>query len=241
MSCRSATVSHGQRQRDTSNTGPLIVVEGNQDLKAVRRALPACQVILRCLLGHSGRLKHRRTLLCLHLLQVFVLHSANKSKSTATLQALQRQAAQHERVVVFLDNDTAGRQGRKVLDQALPACWHAFLPLTIEDVDRSVDMTGALVLPPLLQFSRTPPSYPNTDTGRLSSVQSVATAALEFLPTYIGENVVQQCNWQMQHVEAPSAGGNALLNQIVPTSITSVPSAAAILWACPSCPDTGNC
>lgn len=70
--------------------------------------------------------------------QVFVLHSANRSKSAATLQALQQQAAQHERVVVFLDNDTAGRQGRKVLDQALPACWHAFLPLTLEDADRAL-------------------------------------------------------------------------------------------------------
>lgn len=145
MFCQSGTASHSQRQRDASNTGPLVVVEGNQDLRAVRRALPACQVILRCLLGHPGYLKHWRMLHGLHLLQVFVLHSANRSKSAATLQALQQQAAQHERVVVFLDNDTAGRQGRKVLDQALPACWHAFLPLTLEDVDRSVDAWGAPV------------------------------------------------------------------------------------------------
>ena len=128
-------------------------------------------------MGDPGRLKHRRTSHGLRLLQVFVLHSATRSKSAATLQALQQQAAQHERVVVFLDNDTAGRQGRKVLDQALPACWHAFLPLTLEDVDRLADMIGAPVLPPWLPFSQMPPSCPSAGTEGCYQLSQWATAA----------------------------------------------------------------
>ena len=122
------------------------------------------------------------------LLQVFVLHSASKSKSAATLQALQQQAAQHERVVVFLDNDTAGRQGRKVLDQALPACWHAFLPLTLEDVDRSVAMTGAAVMPPWLHVYQ--------------------PDAAVFCPSADTEGCCQSSRWQLQHVEVPSTAGS---------------------------------
>ena len=37
-------------------------------------------------------------------------------------------AADRPKVTVLLDPDTAGRQGRWLLDEALPGCLHAFVP-----------------------------------------------------------------------------------------------------------------
>jgi len=80
----------------------LVVVEGYNDKLAVVRAVHA---------------------------EVFVLGGAMHAKDARAVQQLQAKAARHPDVILLLDPDPAGRQGRALLEAALgPACRHAFVP-----------------------------------------------------------------------------------------------------------------
>ena len=82
----------------------LILVEGMNDMRAVRRAVNS---------------------------DVFVLGSATHAQSTVTtrmVQELRAAAAGHAGVVIFTDPDVAGRQARQALERQLPGCYHAFVP-----------------------------------------------------------------------------------------------------------------
>ena len=60
---------------------------------------------------------------------MFVLGGALFSKNPGMVRRLQAEAAQHRGVLVLLDPDPAGRQGRALLDEALGGrCRHAFVP-----------------------------------------------------------------------------------------------------------------
>lgn len=61
-------------------------------------------------------------------LQVFVLGGAMFAKDVNTLRRLQAEARRYRSVVVLLDPDPAGRQGRAALDTALSHCRHGFVP-----------------------------------------------------------------------------------------------------------------
>lgn len=97
----------GERRPGAARALPVVphvvVVEGQRDAAAVRRAVRA---------------------------NVFVLGGAQDTASA--LGGLRRLLAQRggaaRDVVVLLDPDFAGRQGRQALDAALPGCRHAFVP-----------------------------------------------------------------------------------------------------------------
>lgn len=61
-------------------------------------------------------------------LQVFVLGGAMFAKDVNTLRRLKAEARRYRSVVVLLDPDPAGRQGRAALDTALSHCRHGFVP-----------------------------------------------------------------------------------------------------------------
>ena len=81
----------------------VVVVEGQGDAAAVRRAVRA---------------------------DVFILGGAQEPATLGGLRQLLAQRGSCPRdVIVLLDPDFAGRQGRQALDAALPGCRHAFVPV----------------------------------------------------------------------------------------------------------------
>jgi len=67
--------------------------------------------------------------------QVFVLGSSKwiEGKNSARiLESLRHGLPQFERIVVLMDPDVAGRQGRNALEAEFPGqFWHAFLPVQL--------------------------------------------------------------------------------------------------------------
>ncbi|KAL4427952.1 hypothetical protein ABPG75_002041 [Micractinium tetrahymenae] len=62
---------------------------------------------------------------------VYVLGTATAACSPQLVQDLRAAASRFRGVIVLTDPDVAGRQARRQLDEALPGCLHAFLPLPL--------------------------------------------------------------------------------------------------------------
>ena len=117
-----------QQQRPRPAFDMLVVVEGVNDMKAVRRAVDAdvrpfvlsspCRVI--------------KTSVSLHYhskLQVYVLGTATRSGDDAVISKLNALATRYRGIVLLLDPDVAGRQARNQLNVSISECWHAFIPV----------------------------------------------------------------------------------------------------------------
>ena len=92
-----------QQQPQVDRPPFLVVVEGRNDMQAVRRALPAADV--------------------------FVLGTSTAADSPTVLKQLATAAPRYRSgLLLLLDPDVAGRQARLMLDERLPGCLHAFLP-----------------------------------------------------------------------------------------------------------------
>ncbi|KAK9803885.1 hypothetical protein WJX72_002019 [[Myrmecia] bisecta] len=134
----------GSAPRGRPCTPFLIVVEGGHDRDAVQAAVDA---------------------------RVFVLGGAVSAKGweaaskTRIIRDLRAAAAQSPGLVVLLDPDHAGRQGRDYLDREFPGCLHAFLPLhhaSLDDLSRqhSIGVEHAQPAAILAALSRARASQP---------------------------------------------------------------------------------
>lgn len=79
----------------------LVVVEGINDMRAVKRAIDV---------------------------DVFVLGSATKAADSEALDTLRAMKKKYLRIVLLLDPDVAGRQARNEIESKISGCWHAFVP-----------------------------------------------------------------------------------------------------------------
>jgi ribonuclease M5 len=95
----------------------LIVVEGVNDMKAVRRAVP-----------HAD---------------VFVLGTATRAGDPILQAEIHDFGQRYRGILLLLDPDVAGRQARNILSSALHNCYHAFVPTLAASASTAVRMKKA--------------------------------------------------------------------------------------------------
>lgn len=95
----------------------LIVVEGINDMKAVRRAMRNADV--------------------------FVLGTATRAGDHQVQSQIRELSSRYSGVVLLLDPDVAGRQARNVLNRAFGGCFHAFVPCMAATARTNIRMKQA--------------------------------------------------------------------------------------------------
>lgn len=95
----------------------LIVVEGVNDMKAVRRAVPNADV--------------------------YVLGTATRAGDKEVHEQLRHLSDRYKGILLLLDPDVAGRQARNTLNVALGGCFHAFIPCMAATASADIRMKQA--------------------------------------------------------------------------------------------------
>lgn len=108
--------------------GVLLVVEGLNDMRAIKRCLEVDVRTRYILLQYSTLGTWADIHHDMNVMQVYVLGSATRSFGLDTINDLKQITANYKRIVLFLDPDVAGRQARNEIDRQIQGCWHAFLP-----------------------------------------------------------------------------------------------------------------
>ncbi|KAL4445435.1 hypothetical protein ABPG77_011260 [Micractinium sp. CCAP 211/92] len=134
---QSAQSAHQQQPQPQPRQPPyLVVVEGVNDMRAVRRAVPGAPVYV---LGTATVAGSQHVVQASPGAAGLQVPKPSFYPSTLLLlvppitpprkpQELKAAAARCRGVIVLTDPDVAGRQARRQLDDALPGCLHAFLP-----------------------------------------------------------------------------------------------------------------